>query len=88
MSYTELVRKIAVFSGCMPETVKDVLDAMPTALASLKEGDQVHTPLGKFEAVRRKGRWVDLPDRSKKAKVFEKITVKLRPNDRMKRLPH
>jgi len=85
MKYVELAEILAELSGKTPEDVKDVLFALPAALGTLREGEDVKTPLGVFRAFRRAGRKVPMPDGSKMATVESQVVVKLKPGVRLRK---
>lgn len=84
MSYDELIADIAERSGLHSDIVKKVLFHFPDALLMIGIDQSVRTPLGVFRMTYTEARESVLPDRKTKTTIPAKITVKLKPGQRLK----
>jgi len=87
MTYDKLVARVADATGQSPETVRDILYAVPDALVTLVEGEQVRTPLGVFRLMRRHARPVIPPGGVVPMRVDAELVCKLRPGLRLRKRP-
>lgn len=84
MNYDDLIAAIAERSGLHSDIVKKVLFHLPDALLQMGVGGSVRTPLGVFRMIFTEARESVLPDRETETLIPAKITVKLKPGNRLK----
>ena len=84
MKYDALCKLVMESSGCSSEQVRAVLSALPEALATLEENEQVRTPLGTFAAWPKEAKQILLPTGEKVNRKSE-VVVRLRPGKALKR---
>jgi len=94
MKYQELVQTIAEQTRWPQEAVKDILDALPEVLVSMRFGEKTWTPFGYFTMRHQKPRSVTVKRNSRENKegrfeaaVPEKAVVRLKSNHRLTVLP-
>lgn len=86
MQYKDLVKQVSLKARVSPETVKQVLFALPDVLVSLKAGEMVRTPLGVFRSMIRAPRLVTPPAlHAKPVRVGSEQVVKLKAGTRLRR---
>lgn len=86
MTYSELVSRVASASNQSPQTVREVLFALPDALVLLNQGEMVRTPLGVFRMMVRRGRLVTPPmPGARPVAIPPEGVIKLRPGSRLRK---
>jgi len=80
MKYKDFVNQISEITQFTPESIKEMLEAMPKVLIRLKEREGVRTPLGILKMVRRKQKRVLIPKTKQWAYVDEQLRIKLQPH--------
>lgn len=84
VTYDKLAERVAKQIGCRPALVKDILFAVPDALAGLAAGEQVRTPLGTFSQTVREARQVKKPGGDGFSTVPAGRVVRLKPGVRLR----
>ena len=80
MKYKDFVNQISEITQFTPESIREMLEAMPKVLLRLKEKEGVRTPLGILKLVRRKKKRVLIPKTKQWAYAEEQLRIKLQPH--------
>jgi nucleoid DNA-binding protein len=84
LDYADFVARLVKLTQVPEHTVRKVLSGFPETLMTLRENEQVRTPLGTFRKDRRPEMQSLAPGQKERVKVPPAMIVRLRPGRHLK----